>query len=55
MQAFEQGALTDMVSGYEKKLIKRAMEEAGGNISRAAQILNVPRQTLSRKVKDYGL
>ena len=51
----EQGALADMVSGYEKKLIKRAMEEAGGNISRAAQILNVPRQTLSRKVKDYGL
>ena len=51
----EQGALADMVSGYEKKLIKRAMEEAGGNISKAAQILSVPRQTLSRKVRDYGL
>ena len=51
----EQGALADMVSGYEKKLIKRAMDEADGNISKAAQILSVPRQTLSRKVRDYGL
>lgn len=51
----ERGALTDMVSEYEKKLIGRALKEADGNITRAAQLLDVPRQTLSRKVKEYGL
>lgn len=51
----ERGALADMVSGYEKKLISRALSEADGNITKAAQILDVPRQTLSRKVKEYGL
>ena len=49
------GALTDMVSEYEKKLISRVLSEADGNITKAAQLLDVPRQTLSRKVKDYGL
>ena len=51
----EQGALADMVSGYEKKLISRALSEADVNITKAAQLLDVPRQTLSRKVKEYGL
>ena len=51
----EQGTLTDMVSEYERKLISRALTEADGNITKASQILDVPRQTLSRKVKEYGL
>lgn len=51
----ERGALTDMVSEYEKKLIAKALSEADGNITKAAQLLDVPRQTLSRKVKEYDL
>ena len=44
-----------MVTEYERKLISRALTEADGNITKASQILDVPRQTLSRKVKEYGL
>ncbi|MBQ8563944.1 MAG: sigma 54-interacting transcriptional regulator [Firmicutes bacterium] len=51
----DSGDLTDLVSEYEKRLIKRALADTDGNITKAAVILNVPRQTLSRKVKDYGL
>ncbi len=49
------GTLPDMVSDYEKKLIKKALTDTDGNITKAAAILNVPRQTLSRKIRDYGL
>ena len=51
----ETGDLTNLVSEYEKKLIRRALSDTDGNITKAASVLNVPRQTLSRKVKDYGL
>ena len=51
----ETGDLTNLVSDYEKKLIRRALSDTDGNITKAAAVLNVPRQTLSRKVKDYGL
>ena len=51
----EQGDLTELVSGYERKLIQRALRETDGNITKAAAVLNVPRQTLSRKVKEYNL
>ena len=50
-----QADLTDLVSGYEKTLIRKALSESEGNITKAAARLNVPRQTLSRKVKEYGL
>ena len=44
-----------LVSGYEKTLIRKALSESDGNITKAAALLNVPRQTLSRKVREYGL
>lgn len=50
-----ENSLADMVSGYEKRIIRSALDETGGNITKAAELLNIPRQTLSRKVKDYGL
>ncbi len=51
----EEGPLADVVAKFEKELIQRALKEADGNITKAATALQIPRQTLSRKVKEYGL
>lgn len=48
-------SLGEMVADFERSVIESAMRKAEGNITRAAAILEVPRQTLSRKVKEYGL
>ena len=42
-------SLREAVAAYEEKLIWQALEAAPGNISEAARILDVPRQTLQRK------
>lgn len=39
----------------EKVLIRRIMAEEGGNISRAAGVLGIKRQTLQHKLKKYGI
>jgi Fis family transcriptional regulator, factor for inversion stimulation protein len=40
---------------FEKKFIKRVLENAKGNRSRAARLLGIHRNTLSRKVDEYKL
>ncbi|HRU38602.1 MAG TPA: sigma-54 dependent transcriptional regulator, partial [Candidatus Goldiibacteriota bacterium] len=40
---------------YEKKMIMKALEEAGGNRARAAKALKVGRTALLAKIKKYGL
>lgn len=47
--------LTELVSDYERNIIKTVLKKTEGNITRAAVLLGVPRQTLSRKVKEYEL
>lgn len=47
--------LTDMVNQYEKSIIENVLESTSFNITKAAGILNVPRQTLQRKIKKYGI
>ena len=42
-------SLREAVAAYEEKLIWQALGAAHGNISEAARILDVPRQTLQRK------
>ena len=42
-------SLREAVAAYEEKLIWQALEATHGNISEAARILDVPRQTLQRK------
>lgn len=43
------------VENLEKRLIRRALEKTRFHKANAAQILNLPRRTLFRKIKEYGL
>jgi transcriptional regulator with GAF, ATPase, and Fis domain len=43
------------VSKVERALIKRYLEEAGGNVSRAARLANIPRRTFYRILDKHGL
>jgi Fis family transcriptional regulator, factor for inversion stimulation protein len=47
--------LDEAVNEFEKKFIKRVLERLNGNQSRAAKILGIHRNTLSRKVGEYKL
>ena len=47
--------LEEALTEFEKKFIKCVLENANGNQSRAAKILGIHRNTLSRKVADYKL
>ncbi|HVS74051.1 MAG TPA: helix-turn-helix domain-containing protein [Candidatus Acidoferrales bacterium] len=55
-QMVEHGILFDEAVGeFEKRFIKRALDRANGNQSRAAQALGIHRNTLSRKLGQYKL
>jgi DNA-binding protein Fis len=47
--------LEEAVTEFEKKFIKRVLERSKGNQSRAAKVLGIHRNTLSRKVDEYNL
>lgn len=47
--------LKDAVENIEKEMISKALKKTDKNISRAAAILGIPRQTLQYKIKKYGL
>jgi DNA-binding NtrC family response regulator len=47
--------LEEAVTEFEKKYIKRVLERLDGNQSRAAKVLGIHRNTLSRKVGAYKL
>ncbi len=47
--------LFEEVREFEIRLIKRALELAGGNQARAAHLLGLGTTTLNYKVKTYGL
>lgn len=47
--------LEEAIADFEKKFIKRVMDAALGNQSRAAQILGIHRNTLSRKLEEHKL
>ena len=52
----ERGILFDEAVGeFEKRFIKRVLERTNGNQSRAAQVLGIHRNTLSRKITEYKL
>jgi Fis family transcriptional regulator, factor for inversion stimulation protein len=55
-QMVERGILLDeAVNEFEKKFIKRVLDRSRGNQSRAARLLGIHRNTLSRKIDLYKL
>lgn len=45
----------EAVNEFEKRFIKRALDRSNGNQSRAARLLGIHRNTLSRKIGLYKL
>jgi DNA-binding protein Fis len=55
-QLVERGVLFEEAVGeFEKKFIKRVLDKSDGNQSRAAKVLGIHRNTLSRKITLYKL
>ena len=55
-QMVERGILFDEAIGeFEKRFIKRVLDRTHGNQSRAAEVLGIHRNTLSRKIDEYKL
>lgn len=55
-QMVERGILFDEAVGeFEKRFIKRVLDRNNGNQSRAAQVLGIHRNTLSRKIDVYKI
>jgi Fis family transcriptional regulator, factor for inversion stimulation protein len=47
--------LEEAVTEFEKKFIRRVLEHSRGNQCRAAKVLGIHRNTLSRKITEYHL
>jgi len=45
----------DALEEFEKRFIKRVLDRAEGNQSKAAHLLGIHRNTLSRKIEEYKL
>jgi len=56
LQMVDRGILCDEAVGeFEKRFIKRVLDRTNGNQSRAAEVLGIHRNTLSRKIVEYKL
>jgi len=53
------GSLADatrrIMAEVERRKIERALQEAGGDIGRASEILQIPFKTMQQKLRDYGI
>ncbi len=49
------GSLQESIDHLEAQIISKTIREYNGNKSRAAEVLNVSRKTLARKMKRFGL
>jgi DNA-binding protein Fis len=55
-QMVERGIMfQEAVGEFEKRFIKRVLDGSNGNQSRAAKVLGIHRNTLSRKIFTYKL
>lgn len=55
-QLVERGIYFDEAVGeFEKRFIKKVLDSQNGNQSRAARVLGIHRNTLSRKIELYSL
>ncbi|HEX5327060.1 MAG TPA: sigma 54-interacting transcriptional regulator, partial [Acetobacteraceae bacterium] len=50
-----QGGFKEAVADLEKRLIRDALERAGGNRSKAAEELGIYRRLLYAKIREYGI
>ena len=48
------GTLPEYLESLEKEMIREALADEGGNISRAAETLGIKRQTLQHKMRKFG-
>jgi DNA-binding NtrC family response regulator len=56
VQMVDRGILFgEAVNEFEKRFIRRALDRSNGNQSRAARLLGIHRNTLSRKIELYKL
>ncbi len=46
---------SEAVGEFEKKFIRKVLDRNNGNQSKTAQVLGIHRNTLSRKIEDFGL
>ncbi|MHC4778478.1 MAG: sigma 54-interacting transcriptional regulator [Planctomycetota bacterium] len=49
------GSLLEMEEGFMRGVIQKALTEAGGNKTKAADALGIPKTTLYNKMKKYGI
>jgi len=47
--------LKEKMDLYEKQIVIKSIQNAGGNCSEAARLLGIPRQTLHNKIKKHGI
>lgn len=52
---FQKQSFADSTKNAEKDIILKAIEDAGGNKSKAAKILNINERTFYRKLKNLGI
>lgn len=56
MNGYDNGRLYDLiVGGVEKPLVEMVLKETGGNQTQAANILGINRNTLRKKIQDFGI
>jgi hypothetical protein len=48
-------ALRDVLADEERRRIVDALRQSGGNQSRAAELLGMPRRTLVKRLREYGI
>ncbi len=48
-------SLKESMRNWEKQFIRDALKETGGNVTKASQLLKIPRQTLQYKIKKYKI
>jgi DNA-binding NtrC family response regulator len=49
------GIVRQRSAELEKEIITRALEETGGNVTRAAKLLQISRKSLQTKMKEFSL
>jgi arginine utilization regulatory protein len=48
-------SLKEALFNLEKSLIEKALKKSDGNVTRAAEVLDLPRQTLQYKIGKYNI